>query len=218
MQIPGAPRVAHRVGRFVASADRRRGQRCTFGNPPAVHLKVGECCSNKRSHFCRCAANCSRTLPVRQATMQRPARVPELSCYLHSVLVCMRRLAVESHGMPLALPHRGVGGLACRGAHRIGQRATRTRYRSGVTASSDALARGSRPPTGTSAIRAHDLHWHIRGVHVSSHAGPPFVRCILCTRVPASWIGSHCSWAKILRACVAGHPPFLRGVPAALAL
>lgn len=29
MKIPGAPRVAHRVGRFVASADRRRGQLCT---------------------------------------------------------------------------------------------------------------------------------------------------------------------------------------------
>lgn len=29
MKIPGAPRVAHRVGRFVASAARRRGQLCT---------------------------------------------------------------------------------------------------------------------------------------------------------------------------------------------
>ena len=35
---PGAPRVSHRVGRFVASADRRRGKLCTFGKPPAVHL------------------------------------------------------------------------------------------------------------------------------------------------------------------------------------
>ena len=41
MKILGAPRVAHRVGRFVASADRRRGQLCTFGNPPGVHLKLG---------------------------------------------------------------------------------------------------------------------------------------------------------------------------------
>ncbi len=35
---PGAPRVSHRVGRFVASDARRRGQLCIFGNPPAVHL------------------------------------------------------------------------------------------------------------------------------------------------------------------------------------
>ena len=32
------PRVAHRVGRFVASADRRRGQLCTCLNPPGTHL------------------------------------------------------------------------------------------------------------------------------------------------------------------------------------
>ena len=37
-EFPGAPRVAHRVGRFVASADRRRGQLCTVQQPPAVHL------------------------------------------------------------------------------------------------------------------------------------------------------------------------------------
>lgn len=30
-EIPGAPRVAHRAGRFVASADYRRGQLCTVG-------------------------------------------------------------------------------------------------------------------------------------------------------------------------------------------
>ncbi len=51
MKIPGAPRVAHSVGRFVASADRRRGQLCTVGNPHGIHLKVGECCSDKRGHF-----------------------------------------------------------------------------------------------------------------------------------------------------------------------
>ena len=49
--IRGAPRVAHRVGRFVASADRRRGQLCTVCNPPAVHSKTGERCSDKRGHF-----------------------------------------------------------------------------------------------------------------------------------------------------------------------
>jgi putative transposase len=37
-EIRGAPRVAHRVGRFVASADRRRGQLCTSLNPPGIHL------------------------------------------------------------------------------------------------------------------------------------------------------------------------------------
>ena len=51
MKILGAPRVAHRVGRFVASADRRRGQLCIVCNLPAVHLKIVESCSNKRSHF-----------------------------------------------------------------------------------------------------------------------------------------------------------------------
>ncbi len=34
MKIPGAPRVAHSVGRFVASADRRRGQLCTASTRP----------------------------------------------------------------------------------------------------------------------------------------------------------------------------------------
>jgi len=47
----GAPRVAHRVGRFVASVDRRRGQLCTLCNLPAVHLKLGGSFSYKRSHF-----------------------------------------------------------------------------------------------------------------------------------------------------------------------
>ena len=40
-EIPGATRVAHRVGRFVAIDHRRRGQLCTFGNTPGVHLKLG---------------------------------------------------------------------------------------------------------------------------------------------------------------------------------
>ena len=50
-EVPGAPRVAHRVGRIVASADRRRGQLCTVCNLPAVHLRVGDCCLDKRGHF-----------------------------------------------------------------------------------------------------------------------------------------------------------------------
>ncbi len=32
------PELCTAGGRFVASADRRRGQLCTVGNPPAVHL------------------------------------------------------------------------------------------------------------------------------------------------------------------------------------
>lgn len=42
MQVRGAPRVAHRVGRFVASADRRRGQLCTFPNRPQSTYKSGK--------------------------------------------------------------------------------------------------------------------------------------------------------------------------------
>lgn len=34
----GVPRVAHRGSAFVASDARRRGQLCTFGNPPGIHL------------------------------------------------------------------------------------------------------------------------------------------------------------------------------------
>ena len=41
MKMPGAPRVAHRVGRYVASADRRRGQLQHLFNPPAVSLSLG---------------------------------------------------------------------------------------------------------------------------------------------------------------------------------
>ena len=35
----GAPRVVHRVDRFVASADRRRAKLCTYCNPPASTYK-----------------------------------------------------------------------------------------------------------------------------------------------------------------------------------
>ena len=42
----GAPRVAHRVGRFVASADRRRGQLYRL-QPTLTPLKSRACCSNK---------------------------------------------------------------------------------------------------------------------------------------------------------------------------
>jgi Integrase core domain len=51
-EVSGAPRASYRVGRFVASADRRRGQLCIVCNPPAVHLKIGESCSDKQGHFC----------------------------------------------------------------------------------------------------------------------------------------------------------------------
>ena len=51
-EILGAPRVNHRVGRLAPSADRRRGQLCIDCNPPAFHLRIGECCSDNRSHFC----------------------------------------------------------------------------------------------------------------------------------------------------------------------
>ncbi|MBC5768549.1 RHS repeat-associated core domain-containing protein, partial [Ramlibacter albus] len=37
---------------FVASDARRRGHLCTVGNPHGIHLKIGESCSDKRSHFC----------------------------------------------------------------------------------------------------------------------------------------------------------------------
>ena len=50
-EILGAPRVTHRVGRLAPSADRRRGQLCIDCNPPAFHLRIGECCSDNRSHF-----------------------------------------------------------------------------------------------------------------------------------------------------------------------
>ncbi|MBC5768452.1 virulence-associated E family protein, partial [Ramlibacter albus] len=36
---------------FVASDARRRGHLCTVGNPHGIHLKIGESCSDKRSHF-----------------------------------------------------------------------------------------------------------------------------------------------------------------------
>ena len=42
MSIPGAPRVAHRVGRFVASADRRRGQLCICSTRPQSTYKSGK--------------------------------------------------------------------------------------------------------------------------------------------------------------------------------
>ena len=41
MKIPGAPRVAHRVGRFVASAARRRGQLCTCSTRPLSLYLLG---------------------------------------------------------------------------------------------------------------------------------------------------------------------------------
>lgn len=41
MKIPGAPRVAHRVGRFVASADSRRGQLCTSSTRPQSLYLLG---------------------------------------------------------------------------------------------------------------------------------------------------------------------------------
>ena len=37
-EFPGSLRVAHRAGRFVASADQRRGQLCTFLDLPGVHV------------------------------------------------------------------------------------------------------------------------------------------------------------------------------------
>ena len=38
-------------GRRLRRTDRGGGQLCTVGNPPAVHLKIGENCSIKRGYF-----------------------------------------------------------------------------------------------------------------------------------------------------------------------
>jgi hypothetical protein len=41
MKILGAPRVAHRVGRYVASVVRRSGQLCTCRNGPLSLYLLG---------------------------------------------------------------------------------------------------------------------------------------------------------------------------------
>jgi hypothetical protein len=58
---------------FVASDARRRGQLCTVCNPPGIHLRIGESCSDKRSHFCLNFHN--RPIPVRTVRRGSPARV-----------------------------------------------------------------------------------------------------------------------------------------------
>ncbi len=49
MTFAGAPRVAHRVGRYVASADRRRGQLCTVMNPQCPTYRSGKVVQTNRA-------------------------------------------------------------------------------------------------------------------------------------------------------------------------
>ena len=49
MQYVGAPRVAHRVGRFVASDHRRRGQLCTVVNPQSFTYRSGKAVQTNRA-------------------------------------------------------------------------------------------------------------------------------------------------------------------------
>ena len=49
MRFAGAPRVAHRVGRYVASADRRRGQLCTVMNPQCPTYRSGKVVQTNRA-------------------------------------------------------------------------------------------------------------------------------------------------------------------------
>ena len=54
--VRGLP-VARLVSRFVARAERVGKQLPTFCEPPGIHLRIGESCSNKRVHFQLLAAN-----------------------------------------------------------------------------------------------------------------------------------------------------------------
>ncbi len=49
MTFAGAPRVAHRVGRYVASADRRRGQLCIVMNPQCSTYRSGKVVQTNRA-------------------------------------------------------------------------------------------------------------------------------------------------------------------------
>ena len=49
MRFSGAPRVAHRVGRYVASADRRRGQLCTVMNHQCSTYRSGKVVQTNRA-------------------------------------------------------------------------------------------------------------------------------------------------------------------------
>ena len=49
MKIRGVPRVAHRVGRYVASAVRRRGQLCTVCNPQSSTYRSGKVVQTNRA-------------------------------------------------------------------------------------------------------------------------------------------------------------------------
>ncbi len=49
MTFVGAPRVAHRVGRYVASAVRRRGQLCTVVNPQSSTYRSGKVVQTNRA-------------------------------------------------------------------------------------------------------------------------------------------------------------------------
>jgi len=49
MKFVGAPRVAHRVGRYVASAVRHRGQLCTVVNPLSSTYRSGKVVQTNRA-------------------------------------------------------------------------------------------------------------------------------------------------------------------------
>ena len=49
MKFVGAPRVAHRVGRYVASAVRHRGQLCTVVNPQSSTYRSGKVVQTNRA-------------------------------------------------------------------------------------------------------------------------------------------------------------------------
>ena len=57
MQYVGAPRVAHRVGRFVASDHRRRGQLCTVVNPQSFTYRSGKAVQTNRATSSCCDLN-----------------------------------------------------------------------------------------------------------------------------------------------------------------
>jgi hypothetical protein len=49
MTFVGAPRVAHRVGRYVASAVRRRGQLCIVVKPQSSTYRSGKAVQTNRA-------------------------------------------------------------------------------------------------------------------------------------------------------------------------
>ena len=135
---PGArsrARCARRA--FVASDVRRRGQLCTAANPPGIHLRIGQGCSDKRSHFFEFSIGDERAevtprdvraddhaaLAVPLDVLQRGARVPPVHGRPFHAAQLYPPLPVSGHpaARSAAAPGiRGQSGRVVRRGERIG--------------------------------------------------------------------------------------------------